>query len=133
MFKFLPHTADIRIRISGKTKEKIFIDSLRAINIYLKPVFFRPFIFKKFILKIEKSEKDIDNLIDFLNKILALVYIKKFIFEIEDIKINNKNIIFKLKGRKFKKIKRDIKSVTYHNVFFAKEKNFYIAEFVIDV
>jgi len=133
MFKFLPHTADIRIKVSAKTKERVFIDSLNAINSYLKPFFLKHTLFKKLILKIKKSEKDIDNLIEFLNQVLALVYIKKFAFEVKKIKNTKKNIIFELQGKKFKKIRKDIKSVTYHNAYFLKQKGFYMAEFIIDV
>ncbi len=132
MYKFLEHAADFKIQVISDSLENLFRESVLALNAFLKP---------KLGEKTKKEEitlasESIELLyIDFLSQILSKIYIDKMIFEVIDIKINleKNSLITKLKGTEFKKIKKDIKAVTYHQTKIEKIDSGYLGEFIIDV
>lgn len=128
MYEILPHTADIKFRVTSKNLFGILRDSLKVINFYLKPKIIKTKRSKKltFFLKIDYNS---EILIDFLNKILFLIYTKKYVFELD--KINKNKII--LRGFPYKSLEREIKAITYHQNRLIKEKNKVIFEFIVDV
>lgn len=127
MYKLLPHPADIKLRITAEDLFSLLQSSLEAINFYLKPKL-KTTKFQKIILK-EKVDLNVISLIDFLNRILSLIYIKKKIFIIK--KLDKDRII--LKALPIEKLEKEIKAITYHQAkLFKRGKNF-IFEFIIDV
>ncbi len=128
MYKFLPHTADIKFKIISKDFFNLVKESLKAINFYLKPKIIKNQKPKKVILKRELTE-NINSLIDFLNEILALTYTQKMVFSL--IKIDKKEI--HLLGYAFEKLKKEIKAFTYHQAQLGKEENKITFEFIADI
>ncbi|GIW65915.1 MAG: hypothetical protein KatS3mg094_434 [Candidatus Parcubacteria bacterium] len=133
MFKVLAHTADIKFKIEANNFEGIIKDSLRAINYYLSPKYKdrTKNLEKNFSKKIENKFNEF--LIDFLNEILALTYIKKRIFRIRKINLNNKILKLTLVGYSYNSLEREIKSITYHQSKIYKKNNKYFFEFIVDV
>ncbi|MGC8981714.1 MAG: archease [Minisyncoccia bacterium] len=133
MYEYLPHTADLKIRIKGNNLEDIFVESLKALNNFLDPEKGD----KKIEKNIELSSKDLILLyIDFLSEILSLTYTEKMVFDIKEIKIvKNEEITLEaiLNGTEYKSLKKDIKAITYHQAKIEKEDDKYISEFIIDV
>lgn len=133
MYEYLPHTADLKIRVIADSLEELFSNSLKAINEFLQPKLERD--------KIKKDIKIISNdlislYIDFLSEVLSLTYIEKRIFCVENLKIIQKNkfvLEATLVGEKFISLVSDIKGVTYHQANITKENNKYIGEFIIDI
>jgi SHS2 domain-containing protein len=76
-FEFLPHTADIKIRVYGKNLKEIINNSLLALKSFWKPKLTKIKIEKE--IRIE-SNNEIKVLIDFLSEVLAKTYIEKAIF-----------------------------------------------------
>ncbi|HOM68325.1 MAG TPA: archease, partial [Candidatus Paceibacterota bacterium] len=70
-FQFLSHTADIKIKIFGRTKEELFNNALEALNNYLGN-FIETKDFKEQEFQIVSNSIEI-LLVDFLNE--ALFYI----------------------------------------------------------
>ncbi|GIW67471.1 MAG: archease [Candidatus Parcubacteria bacterium] len=120
-FQFLPHTADIKIRVYGKNIEEIINNSLLALSSYLKPKLTKQKIERKIKLKAETAE----DLIDFLSQVLARIHIDKAIF----IKFKQG----KIRGYKFSELSKDIKAITYHQTQLKKTNNRYIFDFIIDI
>jgi SHS2 domain-containing protein len=133
MYEYLPHTADLKIRIRSDSLENLFIESLKALNEFLGAEKGG----KKIEKEIELSSKDLVLLyIDFLSEVLSLTYTEKMIFEIKEIKIiKNEEIKLKAKliGEEYKSLKEDIKAITYHQAKIEKENDKYIGEFIIDI
>jgi SHS2 domain-containing protein len=133
-FEFLPHTADIKIKVYGKNFDEIINNSLLALKSFLKPKLSK----QKITKDIEVSNKnEAELLIDFLSEVLAQTYIEKAIFIKVKARIEQNQNFFKLKakitGYKFFKIFKDIKAITYHQVKLEKTKKFLIFEFIMDI
>lgn len=132
MYKFLEHTADFKIQVIANSLEDLFKESVLALNEFLNPTLGGKTKEEEITLTSENLEL---LYIDFLSQILTKVYIEKMIFEAVDIKLDlEKNFLTaKLKGREFKKITKDIKAVTYHQIKIENINGKYLGEFIIDV
>jgi len=139
-FIFLPHTADIKIRVYGKNIEEIINNSLLALKNFWKPKLRKTKVEKKINIK---SKNETDLLIDFLSEVLAQTYIEKAIFlkfvlerTNADLKRTNENfveILGKIIGYKFTSLSKEIKAITYHQAVLKKINKKYIFEFIIDI
>lgn len=126
-YQILPHLADLKIKVFGKTKEEIFLNTLKAINEFLKPEIIENQNSKNREIKIESI--DLTTLfIDFLNEVLYLIQINKESYH--DIKFKKFNILpnkitleVELEGKKVKRFNEDIKAATYHNLEFYQEED----------
>jgi len=136
-YRFLPHTADLKIRVYGKNLNEIINNSLLSLISFMKPKFKKDKIFSFNI-----SVKGFDYqgaLINFLSEVLAKTYIKKVIFikflpsKISKHKDNQVVIKGKIKGYKFESLKKDIKAITYHQVVLKQIKVNLIFEFIVDI
>jgi SHS2 domain-containing protein len=130
-FEFLSHTADFKIRIYGKNLLSLINNTLLAFKSFLAPKLKK----RKKKVKIKVEGRDpISTLIDFFSEVLAKTYIEKTIFVKFQPKIlEEKKIEGELEGFEFESLKKDIKSVTYHQAKLEKNKNYLIFEFVIDI
>jgi len=124
-FKFLSHTADIRIKIFGKNQEELFFNAIEALNSYLGSFIETKDLDEK---KFQITSNSIEVLlVDFLNE--ALFYIQtenKLIFKTEFKKLTN----YKVQGKFFLKkaiINKDVKAITYNDLAFKKEKDNYLS------
>lgn len=113
-YELIPHTADVRLKVTGTMQEDLFAAALQGMS----------YIMKKDV-QINKSEviKDIDIkscdltslLIDFLSEVLTASYIQKTVFkEINFLKLNECELHAVIKGIKVDSFDQDIKAVTYH-------------------
>jgi len=132
MYRFLEHTADFKIQVIADSLEDLFKESVLALNEFLNPTLGGKTKEEEITLTSENLEL---LYIDFLSQILTKVYIEKMIFEAVDIKLDlEKNFLTaKLKGIEFKKITKDIKAVTYHQIKIENINGKYLGEFIIDV
>ena len=133
-FKFLEHTADIKFQAFGKSLEEVFENSALA----LKEV-----IIEKKIVK-EKTTKEIQVkgndkealLYRFLEEFLFLIEAENFIIsKIKKIKIKDNKLTAEILGDKANnyKLNRHVKAITYNSMYVKQEKNFFIAQVVLDV
>ena len=122
-YQILEHKADLKIKVFGKTKEKLFenamIGMLKA-GKYQKKL-------KAQISKVKVKIKSIDLLsllVDFLSEILYLVETKKLVFEKAKFKkFTEKEIEAELIGKPLKRMGVHIKGVTYHDLDIHQEKD----------
>lgn len=122
-YKFLEHTADVRIKVSGKNMKELFKSALEGMFAFLKP---KPAQDAQVVdreINLNAPDKTA-LLIDFLNEILYLVnankeYYDKIIFK----KLDNERLQAKIFGKKILKFEDDIKAVTYHEANIKKLKN----------
>jgi SHS2 domain-containing protein len=124
--KYLPHTADVRLKIEADSLEELFSGGARTINEILKPGFCKEVESNNAIVrKVEVHSIDLTALfIDFLSEILTLNYTEKAIFCAFDIlELTNHSVIATAKGRKAPFFEEDVKAVTYHESDVHKNKS----------
>lgn len=130
-YKFISHTADLKIRVYGQTLSGLINNILLALANYWQPFLTD----KKFKTKIKvKANDQINLLIDFIAKIIVKTYVKKTIFtKFKKRQLTDNLIEGELSGYKFSSLTKDIKAITYHQANFKKLKDKFILEFIIDI
>lgn len=128
-YKFLSHTADLKIRIYGKDLSEIIKNSLLALKEFLKPTV----VAKKIEKDIEIEGNGVELLINFLSEVLTNIYIHKTIFIDFIGTIENNQLKGKIIGFKFSNIKKEIKAITYHQAKLEKKRKQLIFEFIVDI
>lgn len=121
-YKILPHLAELRLKIYGKTIEKLFMNAAEAMADVLAIRDKR---------QAEKTEKEIIKiqsvdinsiLVDFLSEILAKSQINKAVYLVSDIKISCQSSVVgcQLEAQSFgfsvERFNEDIKAVTYQDL-----------------
>lgn len=120
-YEILPHTADLKIRIFGKTKEEFFLNALLAMEESLKPDV------KQRIVKRKIKIKSLDLaalLVDFLSEVLYLNQVNKEVyFNLEFSKLTDNELEGTLFGKKVERFGEDIKAVTHHDLRVQQKKD----------
>lgn len=138
-FKFLPHTADIKIVAYGKTINEVFENSALAVSNYLsrgKKIKSS----KKEFISIEAPDKDgnVDHkrlLYEFVDNIIYLLDAEKFIVSSAKVKIDSGKLEVEFKGDDTKNYKDldHIKAATFAEMEIKKIQKGYEAVFVVDI
>jgi SHS2 domain-containing protein len=135
-FKYLAHTADVKILASAPTLEKVFSSSAMA----LKDVVLRREKIKvaeKIKKHISVSGKDNESLLyNFLEEFLYLLDAENFLVsKINKIKICDEKLEAEISGDEASnyKFSNEVKAITYNEMFVKKEKGNFMAQFVLDV
>lgn len=116
-FSIIEHTADIGINIWGTSLEKLFRNAIFGlIDLVAENI-----PSGKEIKSINITAPDNESLlIDFLNELLYLINVKKWIpNDIKDLKLAGNNLNATITGEKYDSnypIKTEIKAATYHNI-----------------
>ena len=134
IFEFLEHTADIKIRVYGKTLGEIFENIVLALSSYIaKDKKIRSKIKKKIIIESKNNEELVYLFID---ELLFLLDAENFISCKASVKVKDGKIEAFLEGddtRKYKGLNH-VKAATYAEMYVKQLKNkSWEAQFVIDV
>ncbi len=115
-FKYLAHTADIRLLAKSETLPDLFSTCLKGMNELLKPGFCDKIKSRSESVKIHISSADSTILlVNFLSEILTLSYLNSTLYcECESTKMTDNEIRSVLKGEKVDGFDNDIKAVTFH-------------------
>lgn len=124
-FKILEHTADVRIKVFGSDEYDLFSNAFLALNNFLIGDLKKVEIKNEGFEKIDIKGKDYGELlINFLNEVLALIYInKKIYFKIKFLKFSKVNLLAQIFGFKVDKFLNEVKAVTYYNLEIKKNKS----------
>lgn len=113
-YEILEHKADIKFKITADNLNDLFEGALKGMADIL--VLKEDLTEEKIEKNIKVSSLDLSSLlVDFLSEILTFSDIEDCVFN--EVKINdlkNNKIEAKISGFKFKKLKEEIKAVTYH-------------------
>lgn len=137
-YKFLEHTADIKVLVNEKNLDSAFCTSARALKeIITDDLNISEKFEKKFIIKAKDRER---LLYDFLEEFLYLLDAKNFIFsKITKIKIikNKKEFVLKVNivGDKLSnyKLNNNVKAITYSEMIIKEIKSGIRIQFIVDV
>jgi SHS2 domain-containing protein len=136
VFKFLEHTADLKISVEEKSLEKAFVNSALALK---EAIAERVKVKSKLKKQIEINGKDLESLLyNFLEEFLFLLDAEGFLLsEIREFKLDKKKFQIKcfLFGDKAKnyKFSNDVKAITYNEMKITNSKGKSVIEFVVDV
>lgn len=135
-FKILDHTADIRVRVSGKTLEELLKSAaLGFMSLVTDTSGVEPSEKVAFEVHGENGE---ELLIKMLGEILYLHQVEKMVFSDIDITLTGGNKLEAvLYGEKTDperhELELDIKAATYHNLKIVKANDRLMAEIVFDI
>jgi SHS2 domain-containing protein len=138
MYKFLEHTADLKVLVEEKSLVQAFSSSALALK---EAIAEKMEIKPKLENKIEVSGKDKSALLyNFLEEFLYLLDAKNFLLsQIKELKISEKSGKFSLNasvlGDKATNYKftNDVKAITYNEMKIQEKKGRIIIQFVLDV
>lgn len=138
MFKteFLPHTADVRIRLEADTEEALFHAAAFALGELLKPGFCSRKKECSLHEVIElKSVNRTTLLVDFLSELLTLSYIRQAVFcELRVYQLSDNSISAKASGQPVEGFEEDIKAITYHEAHVQRnEQGRWETQIVVDI
>lgn len=122
-YQILEHTADLKIKVFGKTQEELFKNAM--VGMFKSAKYEGVAGGKLLTRKIEISSFDLPSLlVDFLNEILYFVEAKKEVYQqVNFKKFSEKEIEAELVGKKLKRMGVHIKGVTYHGLDIHQEKD----------
>jgi SHS2 domain-containing protein len=118
--EILPHTADVRLKVFGKTKEELFKNAMLGMAKILAKSPKSKLKIKNLKLKIKSP--DINSLlVDFLSEILYQSQINHAVFkEVNFSNFKETELEAEISGFKIDEFDNDIKAVTYHELEIKK-------------
>ncbi len=132
-YEILEHKADLKIRVFGKTKEELFLNSLLAMQDCLKPETKEPEERTKREIKIESPDLPA-LLVDFLSEVLYLIQTDKETYDDSKfISFSDTALATELFGQKAERFGEDIKAVTYHDLEVKKIDGGWQATILFDI
>jgi len=140
-FKFLSHTADIKIKCWGTTIEEAFTQAAYALMTVISPNLEKISEKKKKTITIEAEDKKA-LLFDFLSEFLFIFDVDKLVFsniKVQSIKKINDGyeLIARMKGEEFNKdyheIGTEVKAITYSYMKIEEKNESIIIELVLDI
>jgi len=121
---YLPHTADIRMRVTAPSLEKLFYNATMGMNGILKEDFCRGATSVKNGTTLEITGKDhTAMLIDFLSEVLSLSYAEKCLFCDMEIVLGEDRLWARLFGIPIGIFDEEIKAVTYHEARISRNED----------
>jgi SHS2 domain-containing protein len=136
-FQFLPHTADICLRLEADSLEELFLAALLGMNETLLPGACQRHD-NSLNLSHELDMRSIDRaalLVDFLSEALTQSYIANTLFcELNIERLDDDRLQAVILGKNVEGFHDDIKAVTYHNAQVNKdEQGRWTATLVFDI
>lgn len=131
-YKFLEHTAELKIQATGKTLNQAFEQLAKAISNYMGQ---GKKISQNKKVKINLSEKNKEALLyNFIEKLISLLDTKNFMTSSAKVKIKDNSLSAEIKGDNSKKYNLNyIKSPTYSEMKIEKNKSGWKIQIVLDV
>ena len=137
-FEFIEHTADLGLRVKGKTSEDLFNNYAHMLFSLLTDYQPKEIINRKITLQAQSLS---ELLVDWLNELLSIFFADNFLPKEYFIKITDdkggKILEAEIKGEDFdfgsNTLKREIKAATYHDVKVEESDQEYVGEVIFDV
>ena len=137
-FEFIEHTADLGLRVYGKTSEDLFKNYATTLFSILTDYQPQKTISKKITLQAQSLA---ELLVDWLNELLSVFSADGFLPKEYNLKISDdkggKILQAEIKGEEFdfenNELKREIKAATYHDLKVEENDSGYVAEVIFDV
>lgn len=133
IYEFVPHIADLALKVEGTTLKELFVNSLKGMNNILKDGFcdgVQRFDSQMTIEIISESRTEL--LINFLSEVLALTNVQKSIYcRVYFSYFSDKRVVAQLFGTWFCCFDEDIKGITYHEAHVRRNKKGNLETYII--
>ena len=134
-YKFLPHTADVRIEAYGKSLEEAFTNSAYATtDVVTDHSKVAAVVEKEFTAKGENQES---LLYDFLEQFLILIDADGFLLhEIKSLEISGNKLSVKCVGDSYSEkysVHTHVKAITYQEMSIGEEDGKFVIKFIVDI
>ncbi len=121
---YLPHTADIRMRVTAPDLEDLYASAVEGMNGILKEGWSnlgkRP-VSVEASFELKGDEPSI-LLVDFLSEVLSMSYADKCLFRAVEIRPGENRVLARLQGCHIEGFDEEIKAVTYHEAEVRRTK-----------
>ena len=123
-YQFLPHTADIRMKIEAETLPLLFTAGVKGMGHILKEDQCHKNLFEvQNVITVNSSDVTC-LLIDFLSDVLTYCYTERAVFcEVNFLEFSHKLLAAKVSGNSVEGFDEEIKAVTYHEAEVNQNKN----------
>ena len=121
---YLPHTADIRMRVTAPDLERLYAGAVKGMNDILKEGFCSPESGPANV-EISFELKGADPsilLVDFLSEVLSSSYADKCIFCAVGVQLGENKVLGRLQGTEVEGFDEEIKAVTYHEAHVRRKE-----------
>ncbi len=131
-YEILPHTADLKIKVFGKTQEELFQNALLGMAEAIGAKNDKEKLAKR---NIATESQDINALlVDFLNEVLYLTQTNKEIYtKIDFDELSDRRLRGIIYGKKVDAFSEDIKAVTYHGLEIKRYSSGLEAVIIFDI
>lgn len=134
MFEVIPHTADIRLRVTAATLQELFTDAMRGLYAIMRaspPDEGEPL---KYSVTIDDAVDTTDLLIDFLNDILHRAHTYREVFiDADFLRLDARSLDVTLYGLSPASFEEDVKAVTYHEADVREDSGGWTTMLVFDI
>lgn len=114
MYEILPHTADVRLRVSAPSLEELFRDAMRGMYAIMRGEASGGTLVTR-TLAVHDSADTTSLLIDFLNEVLGRAHVARELFgDVTFTRLDATSLDATLTGLAPASFEEDVKAVTYH-------------------
>jgi|SRR5215212_196517 len=132
MFELVPHTADVRLRVSAPALEELFVEAVRGMYAVMRahpgetPV--------EHSIVVEDSADTTSLLVDFLNEVLRRAHIAREMYTgVVVTKLDATSIEARVSGAAPASFEEDVKAVTYHEAEVVRGEDGWTTMLVFDL
>lgn len=133
-YRFLPHTADVKIQAEGETIEEVFVNAALALK---EAICGDVEVGTSLRRRIEVSGRDMEALLcAFLEEFLYLLDAEGFVLSgVLSVRMSDGRLTAEIEGDDANRyeFQNSVKAVTYSEMFVRQEGSHWLAQFVLDV
>lgn len=114
MFEVMPHTADLRLKVRGSSREDLFREALRGMTAAMRAGKIDPASESRRTVVLESVDPT-SLLVDFLNEVLFFAQVHREVFDRVNFRVlTDTRLEAELSGHRASEFGVDIKAATYH-------------------
>jgi SHS2 domain-containing protein len=133
VYEVLDHTADVRLRVWGSTREAVFANALRGLMHVLGAAGGEGTVVRSRRVRVESDDLSF-LLVDFLNEALWLAQVHRESYdEVRFPVLDDRSVEAELSGRGIVSFTEDVKAVTYHEADVREREGGWETTLVLDV
>jgi SHS2 domain-containing protein len=133
VYELLDHTADVRLRVRGSTREEVFTSALRGLMHVLGAAGDEATVVRSRRVRIESEDLSF-LLVDFLNEALWLAHVHRESYdEVRFSLLDDRSVEAELSGHRVVSFTEDVKAVTYHEADVREHEGGWETTLVLDV
>ncbi len=132
-FRFLEHTADVRMEVLANSYEELFFEALKGLAEFVAPEACKQE--KNFLQDIHLQANSYEELlVDFLSEVLFFLETRWILFcEISFRKLSENELAGTLRGTEIQNLEEHVKAITYEDLKIEKTSEGFSVEITLDI